>query len=121
VANPETLAVVACSGEPGNEVPTVTTAELRILLNGGFSGLLIDVREAHEHAAANIPQARLIPLGLLEAAIPELPRDRDLYLHCKSGMRSARAAKLLREHGFTRVWNVEGGIDAWLRDHAHAR
>jgi len=110
VANTETQSPATCAAD----TDSVTAAELRDLLDRGFAGLLIDVREPHEHAIARIEGARLIPLGTLEAEIGNLPRDRDILVHCKSGMRSARAVKLLLEHGFTRVRNVSGGIDAWL-------
>ena len=61
-----------------------------------------------------IDGARLIPLRELPAQLGELPRDRGIIVHCKSGARSARAVKFLLESGFPRVTNVQGGIDAWL-------
>ena len=93
---------------------TITTTELRNLLTTGFDGLLIDVREPHEHALASIPQARLIPLGTLPDQLETLPRDREILVHCKMGGRSARAVQYLLDSGFTKVRNVEGGIEAWL-------
>lgn len=114
VSNTETTSQVTCSISH-DSMESITTSELRELLVGDFNDLLIDVREPHEHAMANIPQARLIPLGTLESELESLPRDRDIYVHCKSGMRSAKAVNLLIENGFTRVKNVSGGIDAWLR------
>jgi adenylyltransferase/sulfurtransferase len=95
---------------------TITTSELRSLLAGDFQGLLIDVREPHEHAMARIDGARLIPLGTLMAQIHSLPADRDIIIHCKMGMRSARACEMLMACGFTRVANLTGGIDAWLEE-----
>jgi adenylyltransferase/sulfurtransferase len=95
---------------------TITTAELRTLLAGDFQGLLIDVREPHEHAMARIEGARLIPLATLMDHAENLPRDRDILVHCKMGMRSARACEMLMARGFTRVKNVAGGIDAWLAE-----
>jgi sulfur-carrier protein adenylyltransferase/sulfurtransferase len=112
VANAETTASAACAAPADME--SITAAELRVLLDNGFPGLLIDVREAREHAIARIEGARLIPLGTLERELGTLPRDLDILVHCKSGMRSARAVKLLSDHGFTQVRNITGGIDAWL-------
>lgn len=114
VSNAETTAQTTCSTSH-DSMESITTTELRELLDRDFKGLLIDVREPHEHAMANIGQARLIPLGTLEGELESLPRDCDIYVHCKSGMRSARAVDLMISHGFTRVKNVSGGIDAWLR------
>jgi len=95
---------------------TITTTELRSLLANGFQGLLIDVREPHEHAMARIDGARLIPLAELMEHVDHLPTDRDIIIHCKMGMRSARACEMLMDRGYTRVKNVLGGIDAWLEE-----
>ena len=113
VTNPETTASATCELTPGH-MESITTAELRTALAGNFQGLLIDVREPEEHAAARIDGARLIPLKTLQAELSSLPQDHDILIHCKSGGRSAKAVQLLLDHGFTRVKNVTGGIDAWL-------
>jgi adenylyltransferase/sulfurtransferase len=115
VSNPQTLAQDTCTTS-ASTMQTITTTELRSLLAGNFQGLLIDVREPHEHAMANIEGARLIPLGSLMQHIDSLPTDREIYVHCKMGMRSARACEMLMARGFTRVANVAGGIDAWLAE-----
>lgn len=114
VANAETTAVPTCDS-PSDTMDSITTTELRALLGGNFTGLLIDVREPDEHAIARIEGARLIPLQTLPAMLGQLPLDREIYIHCKSGMRSARAVTMLLARGFTRVKNVTGGIDAWLQ------
>ena len=49
-------------------------------------------------------------------AIPTFPRDRDIVVHCRSGARSAKAVRQLQSVGFTRVWNLKGGINAWARE-----
>jgi adenylyltransferase/sulfurtransferase len=113
VANAETQASTTCAASR-DEVPVITVDRLREILNASFDGLLIDVREPHEHAVSQIDGARLIPLRELPSQLGELPRDREIIVHCKSGARSSRAVKLLLESGFPRVTNVQGGIDAWL-------
>ena len=113
VSNQETTTSATCT--PAHDaMNSITTAELRTLLATDFTGLLIDVREPAEHALANIPQARLIPLATLPDHLAELPRDREILIHCKAGGRSARAVQLLLDNGFTQVSNVTGGMDAWL-------
>lgn len=115
VANSETTAPPTCAlSTPAMD--TITTTELRTRLAAGFDGLLIDVREPHEHAIANIPQAVLMPLGTLPDQLDALPRDREILVHCKMGGRSARAVQFLLDSGFTQVRNVTGGIDAWLAE-----
>lgn len=75
--------------------------------------LLVDVREPWEHAQKHIPGALLIPLAEIPERVGELPGDRDIYVHCRLGGRSGRAADYLREQGHSRVINVIGGIEAW--------
>ena len=74
---------------------------------------LIDVREPYEWQIAHIEGARLVPLPTLGRAMAELDRRREIVVYCHHGMRSASAAELLRQSGFTRVRNLAGGIDRW--------
>lgn len=116
VTNAETTATTTCNAHLSETMESITTTELRALLNGHFTGVLIDVREPDEYAIARIEGARLLPLKTLPGMLESLPADRDIYVHCKSGMRSAKAVGMLMERGFTRVKNVTGGIDAWLQE-----
>jgi adenylyltransferase/sulfurtransferase len=107
--NEETAAAAGCA-----IVPSIPAEELRRrLAAGGF--FLIDVRSPAEHAQARIPGSRLIPLDELSRRLDEIPADREIYVHCKSGRRSAEAVALLRRHGLDRAISIEGGIDAWAR------
>jgi len=115
VSNAETTASVTCN-LASESMESITTIELRALLSGDFNGLLIDVREPAEYAVARIEGSRLIPLKTLPDELDSLPADREILVHCKSGGRSAKAVQLLLNHGFTRVRNVAGGIDAWLAE-----
>ncbi|BDS05211.1 molybdenum cofactor biosynthesis protein MoeB [Oceaniferula spumae] len=103
---------------PASGPPEISVAELRDKLTPDFDGILIDVRETWEHDVANIPEARLVPLAEFPSIIPELEkmgRDKEILIHCKSGGRSAHAAEFLINDGFTNVYNVAGGMDAWLK------
>jgi molybdopterin/thiamine biosynthesis adenylyltransferase/rhodanese-related sulfurtransferase len=113
VSNAETTSSIDCT-TTHETMESITTAELRTLLSGAFQGLLIDVREPAEHATAHITGSRLIPLATLPGQLASLPQDREIFVHCKAGGRSAKAVQLLLDHGFTRVKNVTGGMDAWL-------
>jgi sulfur-carrier protein adenylyltransferase/sulfurtransferase len=75
--------------------------------------VLIDVREKWEYDDVRIPGSVLIPLGELPARLAEIPTDRDVYVHCRMGARSARAVDYLRAFGRPNSYNVTGGIDAW--------
>ena len=115
VSNPETNTSHSCTFIP-EHMESITTTELRAVLNGNFPGLLIDVREPDEYAVANIDGSRLIPLKTLPQELDSLPKDREILVHCKAGGRSAKAVQLMLNRGFTRVKNVTGGMDAWLAE-----
>ena len=74
---------------------------------------IIDVRTPAEYAEGHVEGAKLIPVDELADRLAEVPKDRQLYVYCRSGKRSARAATLLASQGFEKVENVLGGILAW--------
>ncbi len=98
------------------EVPAITVQELKTRLDRGDAFELIDVREPHEHAICNLPQARLIPLGDLPGRLHQLDPSKEYVVHCKMGGRSAQAVDLMRKSGFEKVLNVTGGITAWAKE-----
>lgn len=73
----------------------------------------IDVRTAEEYAAGHIEGAKSIPLQELAGRLNEVPKDKQVYLYCRSGRRSAEASALLAKQGFTNIENILGGITAW--------
>ena len=74
--------------------------------------LLLDVRELQEWRAGHAPQARHLALGQLQDRLAELPTDTQIITVCRSGRRSAMAARLLTRHGYT-ASNLTGGMNAW--------
>jgi molybdopterin/thiamine biosynthesis adenylyltransferase/rhodanese-related sulfurtransferase len=97
-------------------VPEIAPAELAKRLRWDDDIDLIDVREPHEWEIARIPGARLIPLAAVPDAIGVLDPAREIVVHCKGGVRSAKAVRQLRAAGFTRVWSLAGGITRWSQD-----
>ena len=93
------------------ESAEVTPALASAALSNGAA--LIDVRERYEYDTLHIPGAILIPLAQLPGRLNEIPADRDIYVHCRMGSRSARAVDYLRAFGRPNSFNVTGGIDAW--------
>ncbi|MGQ0534466.1 MAG: ubiquitin-like small modifier protein 1 [Methanobacteriota archaeon] len=91
----------------------IDAAALQAKFKRGEKVFLLDVREPHEYEIARIEGSHLIPLGELPERVSEVPLTGEVVAHCKSGARSARAVKLLRDLGYTRVRNLVGGIDAW--------
>ena len=97
-------------------VPEIAPHELAARFAAGERPLLLDVREPREWEMARIEGARLVPLGTLAGAIPSLDREAEIVVMCKSGVRSANAARQLRDAGFRRVLNLAGGIKRWSAD-----
>lgn len=95
------------------EVVNVTPAELNARIQRGEDIDLVDVREQFEWDIARIPGARLVPLNTVPAALGTFDKNRTIAIHCKSGVRSLKAASVLLDAGFTRVLNVQGGILRW--------
>jgi adenylyltransferase/sulfurtransferase len=98
---------------PPPQVPTLTVQDLDQLRKAGTPHFLIDVREPDEFQTARIEGSTLIPLASLPLRTNEVPKDKQIVVHCKLGGRSAKAVAFLLENGFTNVWNVAGGITAW--------
>jgi sulfur-carrier protein adenylyltransferase/sulfurtransferase len=102
-----------CGARPEESTPVVSVQELKRKMDAHEVFQLIDVREPFEYEIARIDGARLIPLREISERADELERDQQILVHCHSGQRSAQAVQLLQQRGFSNVYNVEGGIDAW--------
>src|SRR5213596_2254263 len=101
-------------GAPADEiVPAISVHELKRKTETREAFELIDVREPFEYEIARIDGAKLIPLGEIADRTDELQREQPIVVHCHSGKRSAQAVRLLQQRGFSNVYNLEGGIDAW--------
>ena len=101
---------------PADAAEEIASTELAARLARGEELLLLDVREPHEWEVSRLPAARLVPLGVLGDQLESLPRDQDIVVYCKGGVRGAKAVAELRGAGFRRVRNLTGGILAWSRD-----
>jgi adenylyltransferase/sulfurtransferase len=94
-------------------IPTISVHDLKRKIDSGESFVLVDVREPIEYEISRIEGSKLIPLRQLGSRIGELDPNREIILQCKTGVRSAHALLLLQQAGFTRLYNLEGGIEAW--------
>ena len=91
---------------------TVSVTQLRAALAQG--AYLIDVRTPAEYAAGHIRGAKLLPLADLPERLNEVPKNRAVYVICRSGARSAQASAILAKAG-RRAVNVGGGMNDWAR------
>jgi adenylyltransferase/sulfurtransferase len=94
-------------------VPEITVEELHALRDRQDPFVLVDVREPHEVAISSFPESVKIPLGTLPQNLNRLSTADEIVVHCRTGVRSAKAVQLLRQSGFQKVRNLVGGINRW--------
>ncbi|MET8649542.1 MULTISPECIES: adenylyltransferase/sulfurtransferase MoeZ [Nocardia] len=109
--------VVSDEGVAAAAGSTITARELKELLDAGKDIELIDVREPVEWDIVHIEGAKLIPKDriLSGEVLAELPQNRPIVLHCKTGIRSAEVLAALKKAGFSDATHVQGGIVAWAK------
>ncbi len=100
----------AKAGFASDHVPQLSAPELNRRISNGDGLVLVDVRSAGEFGAAHVSGALHIPAPMLRTRHTELDKDHDIALVCSTGHRSSLAASILKRQGFTRVWNVSGGM-----------
>jgi adenylyltransferase/sulfurtransferase len=94
----------------------VTVQELKKLKDEGADFQLIDVREPHEYDICNL-DGELIPQGEIPGSVDRISKDKQVIVHCRSGARSGNMVQWLeKNHGFTNLYNLKGGILAWARE-----
>lgn len=93
----------------------ISVLELSEILENAPDAVLIDVREQEEFDEVNL-SGKLIPLSEFEQRWQEVPRDKPVYIYCRSGRRSRTALETLKKQGYTNGYNVTGGILAWLNE-----
>lgn len=103
---------------PAEPFARISVTDAKARLDAGWAPFVLDVRRANEAEIVKLSFAdRLQPHTEVLQIAGELPRDRDILIHCKMGGRSAAAAQALAEAGFDpqRLFNLEGGITAWAQ------
>ncbi len=100
---------------PINAIKTISVQALKQLLDTDPRLQLIDIREPQEWTEIHIANVTHIPKDQLTQTLSEqaIPLSQDIYLHCRSGMRSLAAAEQLLALGYQSVYSVDGGIIAW--------
>lgn len=101
---------------PGKAMKEVTVQELKALMDSGADFQLIDVREPHEYDICNLG-GELIPQGEIPSHVDKVSKDKQVIIQCRSGARSGNMVQWLeKNHGFTNLYNLKGGILAWARE-----
>ncbi|MCY4029908.1 MAG: molybdopterin-synthase adenylyltransferase MoeB [Acidobacteria bacterium] len=104
----------AGAGPAADAADEATVEQLKARIDRADGVFILDVREPQEFQICRIPGSTLIPLGELPKRLGELEGRGEMIVHCKSGVRSAKAVKLLREAGFDGARNLRGGILRWI-------
>ncbi|HLY02958.1 MAG TPA: rhodanese-like domain-containing protein [Candidatus Cybelea sp.] len=91
-------------------------SELRRRLGDGMPPFLLDVREPEELEDGVIAGSVNVPMRELKHRLGEVPTDRDIVVICHIGARSAYVTKELNALGYDRAVNLDGGMDAWIRE-----
>lgn len=100
-------------GVPGSGV--LSAGQLREMLENKEDIELLDVREDFEREICHIGGIH-IPMRMIAQHVHQLPKEKKLVVYCHYGMRSASVIQFLASQGFTRLYNLEGGIDAWAEE-----
>lgn len=106
------------TSENGTAVTAITPQELQSRLNKGDDLFLLDVREPHEWEISNLEHlgAVLVPKGQVVEHMGELDTAREMVVYCRSGARSADVIRTLKQHGFKKLYNLDGGINRWAKE-----
>src|SRR5690606_11003026 len=106
------------AAENNTAVVQITPAALKTRLDNGDNLFILDVREPHEWDIANLAHlgAVLIPKGQIVQRLSELDTAREIVVQCRSGGRSADVIKPLQQHGFKKLFNLDGGINRWAKE-----
>lgn len=112
-----TRRLIIFAGIEEEEIPGIeyiSTEEVYEIINSDEDHMILDVRTPDEFNEGHLEDAVLIPVDELEGRLDELPTDRPIIVHCKSGVRSNTAAIILIDNGFTMVFDMGGGILDWI-------
>lgn len=117
-AHDQSLYTAGVNGEVLASVPQMSPSELRSRLDQGEQLFILDVREPHEWAISNLSHlgAVLIPKGQVLERMGELDTAQEMVVQCRTGGRSAEIVHLLKQHGFKKLHNLDGGINRWARE-----
>ena len=106
---------------PSQNPDEVTVQQMKQALDDPKLGIkVLDVREPDEYQIAHVQGVPQIPLSVLPQRFTQLDPNQTIYIHCKSGVRSMKALKFLREQGFKYLKSVKGGIGAWADEIDHS-
>lgn len=96
-------------------IKEIDSSQLEEQLASGKDLYLLDIRSDVEVMHGMLPASAHLPMQMIPTSMAEFPRDRDIVLYCRSGVRSYHACTYLMQQGFDNVINLKGGIIDWAR------
>jgi adenylyltransferase/sulfurtransferase len=99
-----------------HHVRSINVHDLKARFDAGETPIIVDVREPHEWEISAIEGSLRIPKGQVVARMNEIPREGEVIVQCKTGIRSRDAILMLQEQGYTNLVNLVGGINGWARE-----
>ena len=93
---------------------TISVSDARAMIQSSSNLLVVDVRTPEEYTQGHLKGAINIPLSDLQLRIGGLEQNRPMLVYCQTGSRSAQASSILVKAGFTQVYNLDGGMTAWI-------
>lgn len=108
----------ACNQKESETIQVITPEEMLSLIESGKADQLIDVRTPEEFFEGHLKNAQNICVSEddFEDKIRLLDKSKPVYIYCRSGARSADAANKLEEMGFTKIYDMQGGIQLWQQE-----
>ncbi len=108
----------AAEESDNGSVRQMSPQELKSRLDAGENLVILDVRERHEWDISNLSHlgAKLIPKAEVIARMGELDTAQEMIVQCRTGVRSAAVIRELQQHGFKKLWNLDGGINRWAKE-----
>ena len=96
----------------GRQYTTINGSQLQKIMENNSKMLILDVRSLAEFKSGHIPNAKNIPVDIISSKLSSLSsyKDSEILVYCASGGRSARASDILSKNGFSKVYNLSGGV-----------
>jgi len=105
--------LVTRRSRPNEPFTRLSAEQAKKMLDTKNGTVIVDVREPDETKTGHVPGAVLMPVNSVFARTAELPKDKDIIFVCAVGQRSALAAEIAAAMGLTKLFNIEGGTEAW--------
>ncbi len=112
------LSLTSCNSSGRSEVEMISPIDVYEAVYGEDSLQLIDVRTQKEYEVSHLKSAQNICVTSddFKEKVATLDKQKPVYVYCKKGGRSAQAASILKEMGFTKVYDLQGGIASWKEE-----